>query len=421
MFFVFLSSPFPSHLGQISLAISELLRRGHKVEVWGDASLEQTANRLGAGFRLVPLPGALADQTTGYTPRPRDYYARFAFPLVAHQLPCLLELCDQHTPDLIHSNSHIYTAALASRITGIACSNHCCSGLSFGLVPEDLYGIRQTGAESQRKRDLMVTMNRAFHREMDSLFNRTVTEPLRLEPVHNILGLVSGSCVLALSCPELANLRLAALPQTVFTGPLLSSLIPPPGAGKEYCYVSLGTWPLDLEATVELYRAIIAGIPREYRVVVGLGGRFEPSHLGIDDDRVVIHKYAPQDLLISGANLVVCHGGCQTVHEALYFAKPLVMLPPNLTEPREMSDRVAGVGAGLVLDPHKSSSEDIRRAVVTLCSDDSFRQSAQRLGRSLRSAGGLQRAVESLERAAAMPAKRGRNRDARCPAHSEQE
>jgi len=404
MFFAFLTSPFPSHLGQMALAVVELVRRDHRVEIWGDESSRQTAEKLGAGFRLVPLENGLTKGVTGYNQRPQDYYAGFAFPLVTQQLPRVLELCEKLSPDVIHANSRIYTAVIASRLTGIPCSNHCCSGLSFGLIPEDLFGIPLNGDEPPRKRQIMIAMNRAFHTEIDGLFERIVAKPLNIAPVENILGIVSERCVLTLSCPELSNPRLAAFPQTVFTGPLMAggpSRVT--GGESEYCYVSLGTWPLDTQTTISLYRTIIAGIPRKYRAIVGLGSRFDPAELGIQDKRVTILKYAPQEALIRNAAAIVCHGGCQTIHEALYFGKPLVILPPSLAEPLELSRNVVRAGAGIILDYRSAVSDNVRQAVETVLFDESFRRSAESLSRSLQKAGGLDLAAKSLERLAVNP------------------
>jgi UDP:flavonoid glycosyltransferase YjiC (YdhE family) len=421
-FFAFLASPFPSHLGQMSLAVAELLRRGHRVEMWADESLRQTSEKLGAGFRLVPLEKGSADRTTSYSERPLDYYARFAFPLVVKQLPRILELCEKLAPNVIHSNSRIYTAAVASRLTGIPCSNHCCSGLSFGLIPEDLFGFHLSGEKPPRKRQIMIAMNRAFHKEVDLLFERIVAGPLAIAPVDNVLGLVSDRCVLALSCRELSNPRLAALPQTVFTGPLIADgKLPAAGTEGEYCYVSLGTWPLEPRVTIDLYRTIISGIVRKHRVVVGLGGRFEPTDLGMEDERVLVLKYAPQESMIRNADAVICHGGCQTVHEALYFGKPLVILPPSLAEPLELSHKVARAGAGVVLDYLSAAQSDVLRAVETVLGEESFRRSAESLGQLLRGEGGLDRAVEALERLAAQPASQVPEGDIGQPSHSARE
>lgn len=418
MFFAFLTSPFPSHLGQMSLAVRELLRRGHRAEIWGDDSSEQIARELGAAFELVPLTRDLIDGVTRYSQRPQDYYSHFAFPLTVQQLPQVLELCEKRSPDMIHSNSRIYTAAIATRLTGIPCSNHCCSGLSFGLIPEDLFGFHLTGDEPPRRRDLMIAMNRSFHRQIDSLFERIVARPLSLEPIQNVLGMISDECVLSLSCLQLANPRLAALPQTVFTGPLIAETASAACLEGDYCYVSLGTWPLDMDTTINLYRTIIAGIPREYRVIVGLGGRCEPRELAVKDDRVLVLKYAPQSSLVRSALAVVCHGGCQTVHEALYFGKPLVMLPPGLAEPQDLSHKVARWGAGVVLDYRNATSDDIRRTVSEVIRGQAFGRCAEHLGRSLRSSGGLDRAVESFERLVAKALRRPPRQTFEQPSHS---
>lgn len=415
MYFAFISSPFPSHLGQMSLAIQELLRRGHRVEIWGGESLRQVATRLGAYFELLPLEDNWYSRARGSNNSPLDYYTHVAFPLVKQQIPRVLDLCADRRPDLLHSNSRVYTAALASRLTGIPCSNHCCSGLSFGLIPEDMFGCCLTDDEPQRKRDLLLARNIAFHEEVDSLFQKIVSESLGIEPINNVLGLCSDNCVLTLSCPELSNARLAALPQTLFTGPLISHDKQGRTAQSDYCYVSLGTWPLDAEATLTLYRELIAAVPEPYRVVVGLGGRFDPSELGIDDKRVTALRYAPQEQLIRGAAAVLCHGGCQTVNEALYFSKPLLMLPPLIAEPREISHKVVATQAGIMLDYRGCPPNSIAAAIHKLLRESKYRRAAERLSQTLRAAGGLMKAVSTLESFATTNAPPSRNESSYAP------
>jgi len=143
--------------------------------------------------------------------------------------------------------------------------------------------------------------------------------------------------------------------------------------------------------------------------------------LGMEDERVLVLKYAPQESMIRNADAVICHGGCQTVHEALYFGKPLVILPPSLAEPLELSHKVARAGAGVVLDYLSAAQSDVLRAVETVLGEESFRRSAESLGQSLRGEGGLDRAVEALERLAAQPASQVPEGDIGQPSHSARE
>jgi len=409
MYIAVICSPMRSHLGQMIVALRRLRQGGHRVELWGCSFAEETARRFEFGFRRLPT-GADIEEAAGKLLDPSDYYTRFSFPMTARQLPEVLRYCREDPPDLLHSNVRIYTAAAASLVTGIPASNHSPSGLSFGVVPEDLYGFCASGGESERKRELMVSLARGFHREMDGAFQQLVAGPFGLPPVTNAVGLASTSCVLVLSIKELANARLARLRYVHFTGPLIDDAPSAPAKDdrfEKYCYVTLGTWPLPRDETLRIYREIVAGVPATYRVVLGLGGRFLPEELGLKDARVTAYEYARQAALVRRAEFVVCHGGCQTVNESLYFGKPILAIAPPVTEPREMVHKAREAGVCVEIAPKDVSALAVRGAVDELTLNGRYRRNAEDLGRRFREAGGAETAVRMLEQAGADRGERG--------------
>lgn len=399
MYVACICSPMPSHLGQMELALKRLSERGHRVELWGCGGTEAAAKRAGLGYKPLPVEPEV-ERAAERLASPWDYYAGFSFPLVAGQLPRVLGYCRDDPPDLLHSNARVYTAAVASLVTGIPSSNHSCNGTSFAVVPEDLYGFRVKGDESERKRQLMVSLSRRFHAEVDGEFQRQIGRPFGLAPVENAAGLASRSCVLVFSIRELANQRIACMDYVHFTGPLISDAPGRPdcGAGHErYCYVTLGTWPLGRDRVIRLYEDIVSGIPERYRVFLGLGGRFTAEDLAPLPERVSALSYAPQTSLVRDADFVVCHGGCQTVNEALYFGKPIIAIPPHVTEPRDMTYRAVRAGVCIELDANGASSEAVRNAVERLVSTASYAECAADLARAFRKTGGVDAVVEILE------------------------
>jgi len=392
-------SPMRSHLGQMEVALRLLGERGHRVELWGGETTEALALRAGLGFR--PLPDAEdlkreAERVSGAY----DYYARFSFPLTARQLPRVLEYCREDPPDLLHSNTRVYTAIVASLLTGVPAGNHSCNGTSFDVTPEDLYGFRVSAADGERKKRLMLALARDFHTRVDEKFHELVGAPFGMPRVEDAIGLASRKCVLVLSIRELANPRLARMRHVHFTGPLIeekregSEIREEPGT---YCYVTLRTWPMPRERTAALYRQIIAGLCPRFRVIVGLGGRLEPEELRPPDPRVTALGYAPQTELIRGARFVVCHGGCQTVNEALYFGKPVISIPPPITEPLDMTYRAVLAGACIEVRPDRLSSSSLREAVEELLSNGRYAARAAALGRRFRETGGADMAAGILE------------------------
>jgi UDP:flavonoid glycosyltransferase YjiC (YdhE family) len=121
-------------------------------------------------------------------------------------------------------------------------------------------------------------------------------------------------------------------------------------------------------------------------MVIGLGALAEKAQLSIDDERVLVLENAPQLEAIKHSELVICHGGCQTVHEALYFGKPLIGIPHH-AEISEMVNSVEINGAGVRVAPSKISRGTLGEAIETATSEDT-RGHAARLAAALGHADG---------------------------------
>jgi polyene glycosyltransferase len=90
------------------------------------------------------------------------------------------------------------------------------------------------------------------------------------------------------------------------------------------------------------------------------------------------------------------HGGCNAVHEGLYFGKPLLVMPfwmDNL----DAAARVADSGAGLAVPrAHHPDANDISARLTRLLGEPAFRLSAEHWSRELRAAGGVVAAADEI-------------------------
>jgi UDP:flavonoid glycosyltransferase YjiC (YdhE family) len=212
------------------------------------------------------------------------------------------------------------------------------------------------------------------------------------------VGICAPQFAAALSIAELSKPRIAALPNVHMTGPIV---VEPQtdidfARYRPYCYLSLGTSPWDKAAILERYRQIVRSTPPELNAVIGLGGLAAPEELEIDDARAVIMSHAPQIAAIKESELVICHGGCQTVHEALYFGKPIVGIPHH-AEIAEMVNAVEICGAGVRLAPSQLSAAKLREAIGVATASPT-RAAAARLAEVLRRADGHANVLKLFER-----------------------
>ena len=156
-------------------------------------------------------------------------------------------------------------------------------------------------------------------------------------------------------------------------------------------YVSLGT--LHNERP-EFYRACIEAFSDgPSRVIMSIGQSLSPAALGSPPGNILIRPRVPQIEILKHARVFISHGGMNSINEALYFGVPLV-LAPQTHEQAINAHRVAKLGAGVVLK--KSDAKSIRAAVERLMAEPRFKENALALGRSLRQAGGAERAASEI-------------------------
>ena len=97
----------------------------------------------------------------------------------------------------------------------------------------------------------------------------------------------------------------------------------------------------------------------------------------------------------------VSHCGINSVHESLAAGTPIVGLP-MLADQRDMAIRVEDAGVGLALDKRRLTSDALRQAILTVLHDPKFARNIPPIQSSFALAGGVRRAADLIEHAAAV-------------------
>jgi MGT family glycosyltransferase len=176
--------------------------------------------------------------------------------------------------------------------------------------------------------------------------------------------------------------------------------------GRRLIYVSLGT--------TRKVQSVIFGLIAEaceglgLQVVISLGGSRSPEIFGELPGNPLIVKVAPQLELIKVAEIVINHAGINTVLETLIEGKPMIAIPITHDQPA-LAARLAWLGIAEVIPEKRLSVKRLRSALVKLLNNASYRVAARDLQAKIRSARGLERAVDviegALERSAGRPFK----------------
>jgi len=113
----------------------------------------------------------------------------------------------------------------------------------------------------------------------------------------------------------------------------------------------------------------------------------------------IVRARVPQLALLPRMQAVVCHGGHNTVCEALAHGLPLIVTPIRDDQP-VVANQVVASGAGLRLRYGRLGAKTLREAVFRILDEPAFRDAAVRVARSFAAAGGAPRAADYLERLA---------------------
>jgi MGT family glycosyltransferase len=159
-------------------------------------------------------------------------------------------------------------------------------------------------------------------------------------------------------------------------------------------YLSLGSLG---SADVELMRGLIASLAdAPYRVIVSKGPQARQLEL---PDNMVGAEFLPQTSILPEVDLVITHGGNNTVTESLYFGKPMVVLP-LFWDQHDNAQRLAETGYGVRLDTYGHRPEELRSAIDLLLGDEELAARLRAISKRLHAARGTEVAADLIERAA---------------------
>jgi MGT family glycosyltransferase len=156
-------------------------------------------------------------------------------------------------------------------------------------------------------------------------------------------------------------------------------------------YLSLGSLG---SADIELMRRLVHVLSSSrHRFVVSKGPRADELALA---DNMWGEARVPQTSVIPEVDLVITHGGNNTVTEALHFGKPMVVLP-LFWDQYDNAQRIDELGFGVRLTTYDFVDEELTTAVDGLLDDEVLRASLDALGERIRGTEGTRRAADLIE------------------------
>jgi len=148
-----------------------------------------------------------------------------------------------------------------------------------------------------------------------------------------------------------------------------------PAGNDALIYVSLGSLG---SADVELMNRLVAALAEtRHRYVVSKGPQHELIELA---PNMTGAELLPQPAILPHVDLVITHGGNNTVTESVHFGKPMIVLP-LFWDQYDNAQRVAECGFGERLPTYEFEDADLHAAIERLLASDRprLRQASARL------------------------------------------
>jgi MGT family glycosyltransferase len=172
-------------------------------------------------------------------------------------------------------------------------------------------------------------------------------------------------------------------PAWELTGPLADGSEP-------LVYLSLGSLG---SGDVDLMRGLIGSLAEApYRVIVSMG----PQHSELElAPNMTGAEFLPQTSILPEVDLVITHGGNNTVTECLHFGRPMVLLP-LFWDQYDNAQRIDETGFGRRLATYSHDPAELPAAIDELLADAALRRRLDAVSARLRATAGSERAANLI-------------------------
>jgi MGT family glycosyltransferase len=379
---LFVVPPMTGHINPTVAVGAELAARGHDVAWAGHPAVLPPLLPLGA--QIFPVT---ADAPGGPPMRPADHgrppvgpgalkfvWESLVMPLGHAMLPGVTEAIARFAPHLVVADQQAIAGAVAARQAGAV-------WVTSATTPGELLRPPDMQRVEPWVREQMTAFQLACG----------VSDPADLR--------FSDRLVLVFTTAALIGDTSRFGAQYAFTGPVLVQR-PDPGSSfpwewldpaRRHLLVTLGTlsgaaWPRFSPAVLDA----LADLGGELQAVLAAPpGAPTPPH-------ILLAGHVPQLALLPHMSAVVCHGGQNTVNEALAYGVPLVITPMQHDQ-LMIAHQVANAGAGIALRFDQLRATGLRDAVLAVLDDPSYRGAAEAVRDSFAAAGGARTAADRLE------------------------
>jgi UDP:flavonoid glycosyltransferase YjiC (YdhE family) len=326
-----------SHVVRCLVVGRALKERGHEVIFAGLPKYLQDPSVVSPGeFGYYPLPDFTTDEAMESLRSMKRHYTRET--IVSH-IEEELKMFEALTPDLVVSDFRltVYISARVAKVPLVSFLNARWLGPRFHgryhapdthpvpLAMKRMLGKRMADALWLRVLNLLQRYKLSPYYYASERYN--------VEKKTFIPDLVEGDYNLILDTEVLGPTR-DLPPHFLQIGPVIwSPHLPAPcwlkdlDREKPVIYVTMGS-----SGHTDLFRMILDTFrDSRYQVIVSTGGQIDLQK-GEIPEGFFVEKYLPGDKIMEIADIVICHGGHQTVYQAVQAGTPAIVIATHLDQ-----------------------------------------------------------------------------------------
>lgn len=147
---------------------------------------------------------------------------------------------------------------------------------------------------------------------------------------------------------------------------------------KRLIYAGFGSVLSTDRAFLKRLVGVVAERP-DWELVISLSGRLAAADLGTLPERVHVFSWVPQTLVLQSSDVVVTHGGINTIDECVLEGVPMLVCCGFQTDMAGNTARVVYHGLGLAGDRRQDTTRVIRQHLDRLLDEPQFAANLRRL------------------------------------------
>ena len=146
---------------------------------------------------------------------------------------------------------------------------------------------------------------------------------------------------------------------------------------------------------IELMKKLIGFLAEsKHRFIVSKGPLHDKYVLA---DNMWGQQSVPQIQVLPVVDLVITHGGNNTVCETFFFGKPIIVMP-MFTDQYNNAQRIQEKGLGVRVDPYRCSKQELLESIESLLNDKELNDSLKNISNRIRTENSIAKISSLIEK-----------------------